>query len=315
MPISKLKNKTIGITLGDPSGIGPEIIAKALSNRAIQDLANFKIIGDLSIYKRYSQAEYKNCDFIDLKTIQPKHFKIGTINEHSGKAAFSYLEKSVELLKSGEITSIVTAPVCKEAISLSYPNFCGHTEFLASAFNIKNFGMMFLGPRLRLLLATRHIPINKIPSILTSDLVYETIDLADKTLKSTFRIKKPSIAILGLNPHAGEGGILGKEEEDIIIPAMNKAISRKIIVKGPFPSDTFFIDNSTKYDMIIAMYHDQGLIPIKTLYFTQLVNFTIGLPIIRTSPAHGTAFDIAGKGKADPSSMIESIKLAIHLSQ
>ncbi|MBU4333744.1 MAG: 4-hydroxythreonine-4-phosphate dehydrogenase PdxA [Candidatus Omnitrophica bacterium] len=301
--------------MGDPSGIGPEIIAKALSKPQIRNLASFKIIGDLGIYKRYSKKEYKNCSFIDLKAIQPKCFKIGKINEHSGKAAFAYLEKSVELLKSGEINSIVTAPVCKEAISLSHPSFCGHTEFFAAAFNVKKYGMMFLGPNLRLLLATRHMPINKIPAVLTSELIYETIDLADKTLKNTFRIKKPSIAILGLNPHAGEGGLLGKEEIEIIIPAMNKAIKHKIAVSGPFSADTFFIDRQVKYDMIIAIYHDQGLIPIKTLYFTQLVNFTIGLPIIRTSPAHGTAFDIAGKGTADPASMIESIKLATHLSQ
>lgn len=309
------KNKVIGISMGDPCGIGPEIIAKSLSYPQIRDLANFIIIGDLSVYKKYSKKNHKNCTFVDLKNIQPKDLKIGTINKQSGLASLAYLEKAVELLKSGEITSIVTAPVCKEAISLSHPDFCGHTEFFAKAFNTKSFGMMFLAPSIRLLLATRHLPLTRAANNITTDLIYETIALADKTLKQTFRIKKPSIAVLGLNPHAGEGGLLGKEEADIIIPAIKKAIKNKISAKGPFPSDTFFIDRNIKHDMIIAMYHDQGLIPIKTLYFTQLVNFTIGLPIIRTSPAHGTAFDIAGKDKADPASMIASIKLAAHLSK
>jgi len=209
----------------------------------------------------------------------------------------------------------VTAPVCKETICRFKPFFQGHTEFLSNAFGIKNVGMMFVAKNLRTILVTRHIPLGKVSKAINTQLVYETVSLANTTLKNQFRIKRPVIAVCGVNPHAGEGGTIGKEEINAVIPAIVKAKHNRINVQGPFAADTLFSpDISKRYDAVVAMYHDQGLIPVKTLYFTELVNLTVGLPFIRTSPAHGTAFDIAGKNRSNSSSMCEAIKLAVRLS-
>ncbi len=281
----------IGITLGDPAGVGPEVIAKSLAKPSIQKLGHFKIIGNPS----------------------PK-IKPGRPDQHSAQASLAYLQKAVELLKSRKINALVTAPVCKEAITALGKPFHGHTEFLAHAFHVKNFEMMFVSKALRTIIVTRHIPIQRVSRSITLTKVYNTILLANKSLKEHFKIKRPRIAVWGLNPHAGEGGSMGQEEITKIIPSIHKAQREGIHVQGPFPADTLFSPDTTRgYDVIISMYHDQGLIPVKTLYFNQLVNLTIGLPFIRTSPAHGTAFDIAGKNKADPSSMSEAIKLAAKL--
>jgi 4-hydroxythreonine-4-phosphate dehydrogenase len=193
--------------------------------------------------------------------------------------------------------------------------FPGHTEYLARAFDAKRVGMMFVSNRLKTIIVTRHIPLRRVHLNVTTKNVFDTICLAEKALKQHFRIRRPKLAVCGLNPHAGEKGEIGDEEITQIIPAIRKAKQKNIIVTGPLPADTLFApERSNKYDAIIAMYHDQGLIPIKTLYFSELVNLTVGLPFIRTSPAHGTAFDIAGKNKADPSSMAAAIKLAAELS-
>lgn len=313
----KSKNRYIGITMGDPSGIGPEIIAKAMSRPSIRKLANYKIIGDYSVYRKYSTVQNeRGLSFIDLKNIPLKNVNIRAVNRLSGKAALNYLQKAVELLKNNKISALVTAPVCKEAVCLTEPSFQGHTEFLADAFKIKNVGMLFVANKLRVIIVTRHIPVCQISKKITPQLVYETISLTSQALKKNFKIKRPRIAVCGLNPHAGEGGNIGKEEIAIILPAINRAKKNKIATYGPFAADTLFsgaIEN--QYDAIVAMYHDQGLIPVKTRCFTKLVNLTVGLPVIRTSPAHGTAFNIAGKNKADPSSMCEAIKLAAELSQ
>jgi len=313
----KLKpKKSIGITLGDPSGIGPEVVAKALSNPSIRNLAHFVIIGDYEVYAKYSLSNYKNCSFLDCKSISLKNLKIGKENALSGKASLAYLNKAIELLKEKKISSLATAPVSKEAISLHMKSlFKGHTEFLADAFNVKKVGMMFVADNIRLIIATRHIPLNKVCSSLNREDLYETIRLTHQGLENLFKIKKPTIAVCGLNPHAGEGGKIGREEIDVIVPAIKKANKDKMNVEGPFAADTIFTpETRNKYDVIIAMYHDQGLVGVKTLCFKELVNLTIGLPFIRTSTAHGTAFNIAGKNQADPSSMCEAIKLAAELT-
>jgi len=307
MPTSKLNKKKIGITIGDPTGIGPEVIAKALKIPAILKLSDFTIIGDEPAFKKY------------FKQLNPRHhlLAIDKIYNHqsAGEKSYLYLQKAVDLLKSKDITALVTAPVSKENIGKNRPDFVGHTEFLADQFNIKNVGMLFVAKAMRTIIVTRHIALNKVSAALTKDLIVKTIILTNDALKNNFKIRNPRIAVCGLNPHAGEGGTIGQEEINTVIPALKRAKRDNIDCRGPYAADTLFTKNNSKnYDAIVAMYHDQGLIPIKTLYFHELVNMTIGLPFIRTSPAHGTAFDIAGKNKADPSSMIEAIKLAAQLS-
>ncbi len=314
MRISNSKNKRIGITIGDPCGIGPEIVAKALAQREIRHLANYTIIGDREIYRRYGQIP-NHCSLVDVSGHLPARVQFGRANRPAAKASLFYLNKAVELLKDGEISGLVTAPVCKEAIVSSGINFQGHTEYLADAFGIKKFAMMFVTKKLKTVVMTRHIPLRKIIEKITAKDVYEMIQLIAKSLKELFQIANPRIAVCGINPHAGEKGTIGNEEITKIIPAIKKAKKSGLTVWGPLAADTLFVPSvAGRYDAIIAMYHDQGLIAVKTLYFSELVNLTIGLPFIRTSPAHGTAFDIAGKSKADASSMCEAIKLAVELS-
>lgn len=314
----RIKNKKpiIGITLGDPAGIGPEVLAKALTKPSIRRLAQFKIIGDHPTFHHYCGSNYKNVDFLDPDKHLKIEVKIGQPNSSTAMASLSYIKKAIILIKQKEIHAIVTAPVCKEAISALGKNFCGHTEFLAQAFGIKNFDMMFVGGPFKTIVVTRHIPLKKVSKTLTKEKIYKTICLTHTYLIKFFKIKHPKIAVCGLNPHAGEGGAIGDEELTQIIPAIQKAKKAKIDVRGPFPADTIFFPGiNQSYDVILAMYHDQGLIPVKTVAFNKLVNVTIGLPFIRTSPAHGTAFNIAGRNIANPDSMIESIKLAAQLSE
>ena len=305
----------IGITMGDPSGIGPEVMVKAIQSSKLPRDCRFKIIGDYVLYQRYSSFLPKNCTFVDLQCLPLKKWRIGKPNRLSGKASLAYLEKAVELLKKKEISSLVTAPVSKEAVAFLKPSFQGHTEFLAEAFGIKEAGMMFVADKFRTILVTRHIPLKAVSKTITTQNIYSTLNLTHRALIELFKIKRPCIAVCGLNPHAGEKGLLGKEEIKKIIPAIQKARKNKMNIIGPMAADTLFLpEKLSRYDAVAAMYHDQGLIPMKALYFRKVVNLTIGLPFIRTSPAHGTAFDIAGKDMADPSSMIEAIQLAACLS-
>ena len=314
-PILKLRNKCIGITLGDPSGIGPEVVAKALSHPSIQSLARYCLIGDYGVFRRYFRQSDQSFDFKDLKTINHSQLKLGQMNRLAGMASLSYLKKAIELIRLKKIDALVTAPVCKESMSLINSNFNGHTEFFAKEFKVKNVEMMFVADSWKVVILTRHIPLKKVSLSINVKNVYETIQSTDQALKKLFKMKKPVIGICGLNPHAGEGGLLGQEENQNIIPGIKKARKQGINAQGPLAADTIFISSSAqRFDAIIAMYHDQGLTPIKTLYFHHLVNLTIGLPFIRTSPSHGTAFDIVGKNKADPTSMEEAIKLAVSLS-
>ncbi len=313
--MSKTKKIIIGLTMGDPTGIGPEVIAKSLLKPSIRRLAHFIIIGHYDIYRQYCKKNFRNCTFVNIQDPPFQPIPLGRPNRWSAQASLSYLEKAIDLLKNKKIAALVTAPVSKDAICQLGIPFQGHTEFLAQRFNINRFGMMFVANGLRSIIVTRHIPLNKVSKAVNPQNVYETILLTDQTLKKVFHIKRPRIAVCGLNPHAGEGGRIGKEEVYRIMPAIQRARKSKIHVVGPLAADTLFSPMiSHRFDAIVAMYHDQGLIPVKTLRFNQLVNLTIGLPFIRTSPAHGTAFDIAGQNKASPSSMIAAIKLAVKLS-
>jgi len=315
MPISTSSNKVIGITLGDPAGIGPEVLAKSLANPRLRNTAQFILIGDSTVLNRYLKKIPRHCRLIDLKNISPTQYRCGQPSKHSAQASLDYLNRAIELSKAKQIDALVTAPVCKEAICSLGIRFSGHTEFLAESFGIKKVGMMFVTKTLKTVITTRHIPLNQVSHHVTKDLVGATISLTDKALKQYFRMPRPHIAVCGLNPHAGEGGTIGKEEIQTIIPAIQKAQRQHIHVNGPYSADTIFLpENSKKFDGIIAMYHDQGLIALKSLGFQNLVNLTLGLPFVRTSPAHGTAFDIAGKNKADPDSMTAAILLACQLA-
>ncbi len=313
MPMKTHSKPTIAITIGDPSGIGPEVTAKALRQLNLSKEIPLKIIGDQKSFDRYFNGVNSN-DFLDIKI--PLLLKIhpGRPSRQTAQAAAAYIDSALQMLKNNEIQGLVTAPVCKEAMVNAGIPFIGHTEYLAEHFKIKDYEMMFVGKKLRLVVATRHVPLREVSALITTEKILRTIQLTAVSLKTLFRIKTPTIGVCGLNPHAGEGGLIGDEEIKTIIPAIKMARQQGLLVKGPFPADTLFSGlRGPVFDAIIAMYHDQGLIPIKALEFKQLVNLTIGLPFIRTSPAHGTAFDIAGKNRADASSMIAAIKLTFKL--
>jgi 4-hydroxythreonine-4-phosphate dehydrogenase len=313
--MSRSATKVIGITLGDPAGIGPEVVAKALKRIKRSKGVRYFVIGDEYSFKRYFPVHSGHVDLCGVKEQSPSTLKPGRPNHQSAALSFRFLTHSVELLKNKIINAVVTAPLSKEFVSEGEPGFCGHTEYYAQMFGVKKFDMMFVTPHLKSIIVTRHVPVYEIAKLLTRTKVLESITLAHESLQSHFRIKRPRIAVCGLNPHAGEGGKIGREEIKVIIPAMDAARKIGIDVHGPFAGDTMFVPERSKgYDVIISMYHDQGLIAMKTLYFRTVVNLTVGLPFIRTSPAHGTAYDIAGQNKADASSMIHAINLAVKLS-
>ncbi len=286
----------IGITLGDPKGIGPEVILKALKTPKIQRICRPIIFGDADyfIWKKAKSLSPKEC----------------------GQLSGYYIEQAAHAALEGSVDAIVTGPICKEHLQRAHYPYPGHTEFLADLSGIKKFRMMMAGPQLRVVLVTIHEPLRKVASQLTIPLVLETIQLTHETLKAWFGFKHPRIAMAGLNPHAGESGMFGNEEKRILQPAIRKAHRLGIPVHGPFAPDTvFFRASRGEFDVVVALYHDQGLIPLKMLHFDEAVNITLGLPFIRTSVDHGTAFDIAGKGIAKATSMVAAIQMAVHLTQ
>ena len=319
MRISRSSKPHVVITMGDPSGIGPEVTLKALASPKVQGLANFLIIGDASVLAKASRD--MGCKpfghVLDMANVPAKDFSYGKTGALFGKASMRYVDMALELAAAHEADAIVTAPVNKYSVKESgIRDFQGHTEYMAARSGIKNFAMMFVGKDLKVTLVTRHISLKRVPCLLKTGSVYDAIMLTHKYLKEYFRISSPKIAVCGLNPHAGESGAFGKEEGDIIIPALKKASRRVKNIFGPVPADVAFYNAvNKKYDAVIAMYHDQGLAPFKLLYFDSGVNLTLGLPFIRTSPDHGTAFNIAGRGVADPTSMIEAIRLACRLQR
>ncbi|MCB9772009.1 MAG: 4-hydroxythreonine-4-phosphate dehydrogenase PdxA, partial [Candidatus Omnitrophica bacterium] len=273
--MKKSTPKIIGITLGDPSGIGPEVVAKALKEPAIRRLAHFKVIGDEVIFKRYRFPRTPTCNLIGINKIHPFDFQFKDDRSEGAAASLAYLETAVGMLKDKKLNGLVTGPVSKEAISALGIAFNGHTEYLADNFGVTNFEMMFHSPKLRLIIATRHLPLKNVPDTITQEQLLRTLRLANESFKKLFKIKKPNIVLTGLNPHAGEGGLLGHEEKTIIIPAIKEANEEGIRAFGPFAADTIFSPkNFIKYNLFVAMYHDQGLAPLKAMYFNQLVNVT-----------------------------------------
>ncbi len=233
----------------------------------------------------------------------------------SGKAVVAYIKKAVESVLSGAADAIVTAPINKELMNAAGHRYAGHTELLADLTHSKDYGMLFVGGGLRVVLATIHVALKDVPRRITTDSLHRTLRLAHKAMRS-FGIDKPRIGVAALNPHAGEGRLFGSEEWDTILPAVIKARAEGINASDPIPADTLFYKaRNNYYDVVVAMYHDQGLAPLKMLAFGNAVNVTIGLPLIRTSVDHGTAYDIAGKGCADPTSLLEAVKLAAQMSR
>jgi 4-hydroxythreonine-4-phosphate dehydrogenase len=312
----KFMTPKIAITLGDPAGIGSEIILKALNSQF--DLA-FEpvIIGSKPVIeKAASQFDLPipDVEIIDACEVDIRQLEWGKLSEEAGKLAAESVILAAKMAMTNEVDAMVTAPINKEAIQLAGYDFPGHTELLADLTNTQNFAMMLAGGNLKVILVTTHLAIKAVSQQLSTKKIYNKIKVADDALKKYWKTDNP-IAVCALNPHAGEHGLFGSEETDIIEPAVEQARKEGINVTSPLAADTLFVSaNAGKYAAVICMYHDQALIPLKLVAFGKGVNITLGLPIIRTSVDHGTAFDIAGKGIADEGSLVEAINAAIHMA-
>jgi 4-hydroxythreonine-4-phosphate dehydrogenase len=321
-----LEKPRIGITLGDINGIGPEVVIKVLADSRLLNMLTPVVYGStrtLSFYKKllnleefnYSQVKHAAQFFPKAVNVfncweEPIEITPGVANSHGGKAALLSLKQAVADIKEGLLDGLVTAPIDKSTIHGPAFPFHGHTEYLTQEFNAGESLMLLTSNELKVGLVTEHIPLKEITQHLTRDRVELKIRLLELSLKKDFNISKPKIAVLGLNPHAGDHGLIGSEENEIIRPVINDLKQKGKIIMGPFAADGFFASGQhTKYDAVLAMYHDQGLVGFKTLAFETGVNFTAGLPIVRTSPDHGTAYDIAGKNMADEGSMRQAIYL------
>ena len=325
------KRPVVGITMGDPAGIGPEIIVKAILEYDINKICRPVVIGDAEVIKKVLKtcrlrAEKKviekiasapagsgKIEIVDLHNIDVKGLKYGVPGKACGSAAVSYIKMAAGLALAKKIDAITTAPINKEIINAAGFQYPGHTELLAELAGTKDFGLMMVGGGLRVILVTTHMALKDVFRNIKKDRVLRTIRLAHKAM-GYFQTKAPRIAVAALNPHAGEGRLFGTEEWDEIMPAVIEARGEGLDVSDPLPADTLFHKAKERYyDIVVAMYHDQGLIPLKLLAFGKAVNVTVGLPFIRTSVDHGTAYDIAGKDCADPGSLIEAIKMAVEM--
>jgi 4-hydroxythreonine-4-phosphate dehydrogenase len=321
-------------TIGDVNGVGPEIILKAFHTLK-QNPVRFAVIGSykaMSYYAKKLNLEIKLVKLKNIHDLESTDFarhelpvidiqssvKInpGSVSAVSGELSMLSVQTATNYCLMKRASAMVTAPINKEAIAKAGYNFIGHTDYLSYLCDQPNSYMMFNDRELnlRVLLATIHVPLVKVPSLIKQHGLSTHLEVLIQSLQRDFNIKSPKLAVLGLNPHASDGGILGAEETDILIPEIKKC-KKTADIEGPFPADAFFGTKSYKhYDAVVAMYHDQGLIPFKLLAFNTGVNVTLGLPIVRTSPDHGTAFDIAGKNQADPTSFIEATRLAIDIA-
>lgn len=318
----------VGITHGDINGVGYEVILKAFENPAMLDLCIPIVYGspkvatyhrkaidsptNFTIINKADEASRAKLNILSCVDDEVK-VELGTPSEEGGKAALMALERALADYREGLIDVLVTAPINKNTIQADDFRFPGHTEYIQERAGEGEKALMILmKDELRVALVTGHVPVSSIASILTKELIQEKLTIFERSLKRDFLIEKPRIAVLALNPHAGDGGLIGTEEQDIIIPAMAELKQKGVFCYGPYPADGFFgSEQFTKFDGILAMYHDQGLAPFKALAMEEGVNFTAGLPIVRTSPAHGTAYDIAGKGVASELSLCHAIYTAL----
>jgi 4-hydroxythreonine-4-phosphate dehydrogenase len=319
----------IAITMGDPVGIGPEIIPKALVESSIYKVCRPLVLGDVAVMSAASERFNTEIQIYSVDSPEAGTYQQGTIDvvglsdldysrlEHghptreTGGAMVAYINQAIDWAMAGRIQGLTTCPINKVALHMAGFEFNGHTELLAERTKTSDYIMMLAGSRLRVALVTIHLPLAQVPGKLTAETVFKTIQMTDDALRRAFGIPKPRLAVAALNPHAGEGGLFGDEEIRIISPAVNKAGKAGIDVSGPHPPDTLFHRAlKGQWDAVVCMYHDQGLIPFKMVHFSDGVNVTLGLPIVRTSVDHGTAYDIAGTGKADPGSLLAAIRMA-----
>lgn len=319
----------VGITQGDGNGIGYEVIIKALADERVLDMFTPVIYGSSKIFgfykKQIHNIENINTNVVSsAKDIHQKRVNIvnclpenvfvepGQPTSESAKSAMTSLAAAVADLKAGDIDVLVTAPINKRAMTNEGFGYTGHTEYLEQEFGVDEVAMIMVSDQLKVGVVTGHIPLKEVPKSITAEKILKKLRLMHASLERDFAIDHPKIAVLGLNPHCGDGGLLGDEEQQIILPAVQQAVSEGINAFGPYSPDGFFgLGNYSKYDAVLAMYHDQGLTPFKALAFEQGVNFTAGLPVVRTSPDHGTAYDMAGRDMADPHSMMAAIYTAI----
>lgn len=323
----------LGITMGDAAGIGAEIIVKSLSDKHLYEIAQPIVIGDKKMMQRALDllqsplkinvvenldnlnTKYGTIDLIDLDNV-PADLIYSQVDHRAGKAAYEYVEKAVQYAMENKIQAVVTAPLNKEALHAGGKMFPGHTEILAQLSGTKDYSMMLVSEKLRVIHVTTHVQLRKACDLVKKERVLTVIKLADENAKM-LGFKQPRVAVAGLNPHSGENGMFGDEDRKEIVPAVEAAKQLGINASGPIPPDTVFhrAANLNEFDIVVVMYHDQGHIPIKLLGFDTGVNVTVGLPFIRTSVDHGTAFPIAGKGIADSKSMTESLYLAAQMAQ
>jgi len=314
-----IKKSKILITAGNPNGVGPEVTSKALSKFRLNDLSNMSVIIDRqSAYHYFREEILEICSFRFIEPSASKftenyRFNPGEPTLEAGAMSYLFLKEATNLIKTGEFDALVTAPISKEHIAESgienTSRFKGHTDFLAQCFDITRYNMMFYSDDLKVILATIHIPLREVVEAVTQNTIEIAVNNAIDFLKHSNL--SGNIGVCGINPHCGEGGIIGNEDYEVIAPVVGKYRASGVKIEGPVPADTlFFRALNGDFDIVIAMYHDQGLAPFKLIHFMDGVNVTLGLPFIRTSPNHGTAFPIAGKGVANETSMFNSIRLA-----
>ncbi len=326
---------TVAITTGDPAGIGPEVVLKALADRELLSTARWMVIGDAAILNMVGKqiglrppdcivqdgrsaqwpagSRAAQVCLLDGHQLEPSQFTVGKLSAACGSAALEYVRTATQLCLNGQVDAMVTAPLNKEAVSLTGQSFTGHTEFIADLSKAAESRMLLVNDHLRVIHVSTHRSLRSACELDTPRIL-RTIQLGNEALQS-LGFAQPRIAVCGLNPHAGENGLFGSEDLELIVPAIQAAQDMGMICEGPFPADTIFIQAVRgAYDLVVAMYHDQGHVPMKLLDFEHTINVSLGLPIIRTSVDHGTAFDIAGKNRADPSSLKAAMKLAVTMS-
>lgn len=325
----------VALTLGDPNGIGPEVVLKTLSESRLFTFCQPVLVGPVSLWKAAAMALELTFSFRTVKATEPlperksgELFVLdlplpdgfvaypGHLDALAGQLSMQAVEVAVDVCKSGWAHAMVTAPISKEAIQRGGYQVPGHTEFIAERCGKVVPTMMMVAGSLRVALLTAHIPLREVPQRVTRPAIVKRLLRIQDALQRDFGIERPRIAVLGLNPHAGDGGVLGTEELDIIVPALSEACDRGVLAFGAFPADGFFATAQYRaYDAVLALYHDQGLVPFKTIAFEEGVNYTAGLPIVRTSPDHGTAFDLAGQNKANPASFRSALLVAIDVAR
>ena len=337
MPNTPTRQKPfLAVTMGDAAGIGPEVIVKALAFPVVWRACRPLVIGSVPVLQREARRLSSSLEVVPLQgdhgwgpaisrghipVFDPLKTPLGRVRagqpaKGPGAASVEFIKTAVQWARIGRVSGMITAPINKEALHLAGYPYPGHTELLADLTDTKQVGMMLMGGPLKILFVTTHLALRDVPDVLTTQRVFQAIRLAHRAMKHHFRIPKPRIGVAALNPHAGEHGLFGNEEQDCIAPAVRLARRANVRATGPLPADTLFgAAVRGAYDVVVAMYHDQGLIPLKTVAFGRCVNLTVGLPIIRTSVDHGTAYDIVGQGKADPHSLVEAVKLAADLAK